>query len=76
MEEQGEEEEEEGEEGEEHGLGTWLAKYWVPSPRAAPQAVESIALFPVKNLGNILNVIFITENQVLVKKNTTLCRFH
>merc|ERR1712203_268040 len=33
-----------------HGLNTWLAKYWVPAPRAAPQAAESIAWLPVKNL--------------------------
>ena len=31
------------------GLSTWLAKYWVPAPRAAPQAAESMAWFPVKN---------------------------
>ena len=30
-------------------LKTWLAKYCVPAPRAAPQAAESIALLPVKN---------------------------
>ena len=33
-----------------HGLNTWLAKYWVPAPRAAPQAAESMAWLPVKNL--------------------------
>ena len=33
-----------------HGLNTWLAKYWVPAPRAAPQAAESRAWLPVKNL--------------------------
>merc|ERR1712203_1097869 len=33
-----------------HGLSTWLAKYWVPAPRAAPQATESMAWLPVKNL--------------------------
>ena len=32
------------------GLNTWLAKYWVPAPRAAPQAAESMAWLPVKNL--------------------------
>ena len=32
-----------------HGLNTWLAKYWVPAPRAAPQAAESMAWLPVKN---------------------------
>jgi len=33
-----------------HGLNNWLAKYWVATPRAAPAAPASIALFPVKNL--------------------------
>merc|ERR1712055_94025 len=33
-----------------HGLNTWLAKYCVPAPRAAPQAAESMAWLPVKNL--------------------------
>ena len=32
------------------GLKIWLAKYWAPTPRAAPAAPASIALLPVKNL--------------------------